>query len=155
MAESEEELKSLLMKVKEEGKKSWLQTQHSKNEDHGIQSNHFMATRWWNNRNSDSLFSWAPKITAAGDCSHEIKRCLLLGIKAVTNIGSILKSRDLTLPTKVNIVKVMGFPVVMYRCESWTRKKVVHQRIVVFELWCWRRLLSVPWTAWRSNLSVL
>ena len=95
------------------------------------------------------------KITTDSDYSHEIKRCLLLGIKAVTNIGSILKSRDLTLPTKVNIVKVMGFPVVMYRCESWTRKKVVHQRIVVFELWCWRRLLSVPWTAWRSNLSVL
>ena len=95
------------------------------------------------------------KITADGDCSHEIKRCLLLGRKAVTNIDSILKSRDITLPTKVHLVKAMVLPVVMYGCESWTRKKAEHQRIDAFELWCWRRLLRVPWTARRSNQSIL
>ena len=95
------------------------------------------------------------KITADGDCSHEIKRCLLLGRKAVTNLDSILKSRDITLPTKVHLVKAMVFPVVMYGCESWTRKKAEHQRIDAFELWCWRRLLRVPWTARRSNQSIL
>ena len=92
------------------------------------------------------------KITADGDCSHEVKRCLLLGIKAITNLDSILKSRDITLPTKVHLVKAMVFPVVMYGCESWTTKNSERQRIDSFELWCWRRLLRVHWTARRSNL---
>ena len=95
------------------------------------------------------------KITADGDCSHEIKRRLLLGRKAITNLDSILKSRDITLPTKVCTVKAMIFPVVMYGCESWTIKKAEHQRIDAFELWCWRRLLRVSWTARRSNQSIL
>ena len=95
------------------------------------------------------------KITADGDCSHEIKRCLLLGRKVMTNLDSILKSRDITLPTKVHLVKAMVSPVVMYGCESWTLKKAECQRIDVFELWCWRRLLRVPWTARRSNQSIL
>ena len=95
------------------------------------------------------------KITADGDCSHEIKRRLLLGRKAMTNVGSILKSRDITLPTQVHLVKAMVFPVVMYRYESWTFKKAECQRIDAFERWCWRRVLRVPWTAWRSNQSVL
>ena len=95
------------------------------------------------------------KITADGDCSHEIKRRLLLGRKAMTNLDSMLKSRDITLPTKVCLVKAMVFPVVMYGCESWTIKKAEHKRIDAFELWCWRRLLRVPWTARRSNQSVL
>jgi len=95
------------------------------------------------------------KITADGDCSHETKRRLLLGRKALTNLDSILKSRDITLPTKVHLVKVMVFPVVMYGCESWTIKKAECQRIDAFELWCWRRLLRVPWTARRSNQSIL
>ena len=94
------------------------------------------------------------KITADGDCSHEIKRCLLLGRKAMTNLDSILKSRDITLPTNVHLAKAMVFPVVMYRCESWTLKKAEHRRIDAFELWCWRRLLRVPWTARRSNQSI-
>ena len=101
-------------------------------------------------------FVWGgSKITADGDCSHEIKRHLLLGRKVMTNLGSILKSRDMTLPTKVCLAKAMVFPVVMYGCESWTLKKAEHQRIDVFELWCWRRLLRVPWTARRSNQSIL
>ena len=95
------------------------------------------------------------KITADGDCSHEIKRCLLLGSKVMTNLDSILKSRDITLPTKVHLVKAMFYPVVMYGCESWTIKKAGHQRIDAFELWCWRRLLRVLWTARRSNQSIL
>ena len=95
------------------------------------------------------------KITADGDCNHEIKRCLLLGRKAMSNLDSILKNRDITLPTKVHLVKAMGFPVVIYECESWTIKKAEHQRIDAFELWCWRRLLRVPWTARRSNQSIL
>ena len=95
------------------------------------------------------------KITADGDCSHEIQRCLLLGRKAMTNLDSILKSRDITLPTKVHLVKAMVFPVVMYGCENWTIKKAECQRIDAFELWCWRRLLRVPWTARRSNQSIL
>ena len=95
------------------------------------------------------------KITADGDCSHEIKKCLLLGRKAMTNLDSILKSRDITLPIKVRLVKVMVFPVVIYGCESWTIKKSEHRRIDAFELWCWRRLLRVPWTARRSNQSIL
>ena len=95
------------------------------------------------------------KITAAGDCSHGIKRCLFLGRKAMTKLDSISKSRDITFPIKVHLVKAMTFPVVMYGCESWTIKKVERQRIDAFELWCWRRLLRVPWTARRSNLSIL
>ena len=95
------------------------------------------------------------KITAGGDCSHVIKRCLLLGRKAMTNLDSILKSRDITLPTKIRLVKAMVFPVVMYEYESWSIKKAEHQRIDAFELWCWRRLLRVPWTARRSNQSIL
>ena len=103
---------------------------------------------------SDFIFGGS-KITADGDCSHEIKRCLLLGRKLMTNLDSILKSRDITLPTKVYLVKAMVFPVVMYRCESWTAKKVECWRIDAFELWCWRRLLRVPWTERRSNQSIL
>ena len=95
------------------------------------------------------------KITADGDCSHEIKRCLLLGKKVMTNLDSMFKSRDITLPTKVRIVKAMVFPVVMYGCESWSVKKAEHQRIDALELWCWRRLLRVPWTTRRSNQSIL
>ena len=103
---------------------------------------------------SDFIFGGS-KITADGDCSHEIKRCLLLGKKVMTNLDSILKSRDITLPTKVRLVKAMVFPVVTYGCEIWTVKKVERQKIDVFELWCWRRLLRVPWTARRSNQSIL
>ena len=103
---------------------------------------------------SDFIF-WGSKITADGDCSHEIERRLLLGRKVMTNLDSIFKSRDITLPTKVHLVKAMVFPVVMYGCESWTVKKVECRRIDAFELWCWRRLLRVPWTARRSNQSIL
>ena len=103
---------------------------------------------------SDFIF-WGSKITADGDCSHEIKRCLLLGRKVMTNLDSVFKSRDITLPTKFHLVKAMVFPVVMYGCESWTMKKVEHQRIDAFELWCWRRLLRVPWTVRRSDQSIL
>ena len=103
---------------------------------------------------TDFIF-WGSKITADGDCSHEIKRCLLLGRKAITNLDSILKSRDITLPTKVHLVKVMVLPVVMYGRRSWTVKKAEHRTIDAFELWCWRRLLRVPWTARRSNQSIL
>ena len=103
---------------------------------------------------SDFIF-WGSKITADGDCSHEIKRCLLLGGKVMTNLDSIFKSRDIILPTKVRLVKAMVFPVVMYGCESWTVKKTECQRIDAFELWCWRRLLRVTWTARRSSQSIL
>ena len=103
---------------------------------------------------SDFIFLGS-KITADGDCSHEIKRCLLLGRKAMINLDSILKSRDITLPTKVSLVKAIVFPVVMYGCESWTVKKAELRRIHAFEVWCWRRLLRVPWTARRSNQSIL
>ena len=102
-----------------------------------------------------TLFFWGSKITADGDCSHEIKRCLFLGRKVMTNLDSILKSRDITLPTKFHLVKAMVFPGVMNGCESWTIKKAEHQRIDAFEMWCWRRLLRVPWTARRSNQSIL
>ena len=102
-----------------------------------------------------TLFFWDPKITAHGDCSHEIKRRLLLERKAMTNLDSILKSRDITLAIKVHLVRVMVFPVVMYGCESWTIKTAEHQRIDAFTLWCWRRLLRVHWTAGRSNQSIL
>ena len=114
-----------------------------------------MANRWINSGNSGWLHFWGSKITADGDCSHEIKRHLLLGRKVMTNLDSILKSSDITLPTKVHLVKAMVFPVVMYGCKSWTVKKAEHWRIDAFELWYWRRLLRVPWTARRSNQSIL
>ena len=114
-----------------------------------------MANRWGNNGNSGRLYFGGSKITADGDCSHEIKRHLLHERKVMTNLESILKSRHITLLTKVRLVKALVFPVVMYGCESWTIKKVEHQRIDAFELWCWRRLLRVLWTARRSNLSIL
>ena len=114
-----------------------------------------MANRWGNNGNSDRLYFLGLKITSDGDCSHEIKRCWLLGRKAMTNLDDILKSRDVTLLTKVQIVKAMVFPVVMYGYENWTIKKAERQRIDIFELWCWRRLLRVPWAARRSNQWIL
>ena len=144
MAESNEELKSLLMKVKGKSEKVGLRL--------NIQKTKIMAssliTSWQidGERVKDFIF-WGSKITADGDYSHEIKRCLLLGRKAMTNLDSILKSRDITLLTNVSLVKAMVFPVVMYGCESWTVKKAERQRIDAFEVWCWRRLLSVPWTA--------
>ena len=111
-----------------------------------------MGKQW---KQWQTLFFGGSKITADGDCSHEIKRRLLLGRKVVTNLDSIFKSRDITLPIKVHLVKAIVFPVVMYGCENWTVKKAERQRIDVFELWCWRRLLRVPWTARRSNQSIL
>ena len=155
MAESEEELMSLLMKVKEESEKGGLKL--------NIQKTKIMVsspiTSWQIDGETvetvaDFIFLGS-KITADGEYSHEIKRRLHLGRKAMTNLDSILKSRDITLPTKVHLVKGMVFPVVMYGCESWTIKKVEHQRIDAFELWCWRRLLRVPWTTRRSNQSIL
>ena len=121
----------------------------------GIQSHHFMANRWANNGNSVDFLFLGSKFTADDDCSHEIKRRLLFGRKAVTNLDSILESRNITLPTKVRIVKAMVFLVVMYGCDSWTRKKAECQIIDAFELWCWRRLFRVPWTARRSSQSIL
>ena len=152
MAESEEDLKSLLMKVKEENEKVGLKL--------NIQKTKIMAsgpiTSWQiDGETVTDFILGGSKITVDGDCSHEIKRCLLLGRKAMTNLDSILKSRDMTLPTKVHLVKAMVFPVVMYGCESWTIKKAEHRRIDAFELWCWRRLLRVPWTAKRSNQTTL
>ena len=114
-----------------------------------------MENRWKNSGNSGRLFFLGSRITADGDCSLEIKRCLLLGRKVMTNLDSILKSRDITLSTKVRLVQAMVFPVVMYGCESWTVKKAERRRIDVFELWCWRRLLRVPWTARGSNQFIL
>ena len=155
MAESEEELKSLLMEVKEESEKADLKL--------NIQKTKIMAsgpiTSWQIDGETvktvaDFIFQGS-KITADGDYSHEIKRCLLLGRKVMTNLDSILKSRDITLSRKVHLVKAMVFPVVMYGCESWTIKKAECRRIDAFELWCWRRLLRVPWTARRSNQSIL
>ena len=152
MAESKEELKSLLMKVKEESDKVGFITQHSKNKDHGTWSHQFMANRWGNN---DRLYFQGFRIPEDGDYSHETKRCLLLGRKAMTNIDRVLQSRDITLPTKVHRVKVMVFPVVMYGCESWTIKRTELRRTVAFKLCCWRRHLRVPKTARRSNQSLL
>ena len=114
-----------------------------------------MANRWGNNGNWETLFLGGSKITTDGDCSHEIKRCLLLGRKAMTNLDSMLKSREMTLPTKFRLVKAMLFLVVMYGFENWTIKKAECQWIDAFELWCWRRLLRVPWTARKSNQSIL
>ena len=154
MAESKEELKTVLMKMKEEREKIGLKL--------NIQKTKIMAsspiTSWQIDGEimetvRDFIFGGS-KITADCDCSHEIKRCLLLGKKVMTNL-SILKSRDITLPTKVHLVKAMVFPVVMYGFESWTIKKAEHRIIDAFELWCWRRLLRVPWTARRSNQSIV
>ena len=114
-----------------------------------------MATRWETMETVTDFIFLGSKITADGDCSYEIKRYLLFRRKAMTNLDSILKSRDITFPTQVHLVKAMFFPIVMYGCESWTVKKAEHQRIDAFELWCWRRLLRVPWTARRSNQSIL
>ena len=114
-----------------------------------------MANRWGNIETETDFILGGSRITADGDCSHEIKRRLLLGRKVITNLDSILKSRDITLSTKVCLVKAMVFPVVMFACESWTMNKAERQRIVAFELWCWRRLLRVLWTAMRSNQSIL
>ena len=143
MAESEEELNSLLMKVKEESEKVGLKL--------NIQKTKIMAsspiTSWQiDGETVADLILGGSKITADGDCSHEIKRYLLLGRKVMTNLDSILKSRDITLSTKIHLVKAMVFPVVMYGCESWTIKKAECWRIDAFDLWCWRRLLRVPWT---------
>ena len=149
------ELKSLLMKVKEESEKVGVKL--------SIQKTKILAsspiTSWQIDgetveTKADFIFLTS-KITADGDCSLEIKRCLLFGREVMTNIGNILKSRDITLSTKVCLVKAMVFPVVMYGCESWTVKKAERQRIDAFELWCWRRLFRVPWTARRSNQSIL
>ena len=152
MAESEKELKSLLMKMKEESEKVGLKL--------NIQKMKIMASgpisSWEIDGETVSDFIFlGSKITADGDCSHEIKRCLFLGRKVMTNLDSIFKSRDITLPTKVRLVKAMVFPVVMYGCESWTVKKAECRRIDAFELWCWRRLLRVPWTTRRSALGFL
>ena len=155
MAESEEELKRLWMKVKEESEKAGLEL--------NIQKIKIMAsgpiTPWQIDGETmetvkDFIFLGS-KITADGNCSHEIKRRLLLGRKAMTNLDSLFKNRDITLLTKVHIVKAMVFPVVMYGCESWTIRKAERRRIDAFELWYWRRLLRVPWTARRSNQSIL
>ena len=154
MAESEEELKSLLVKVKEESEKVVLKLNIQKTK---IMASvpQLMANRWWNSGNSGCLYFLGSKITADGDCSHEIKRCLLPRRKVMTTLDSILKSRDIILSTKVHLVKAMVFPVVMHGCESWTRKKAEQWSIDAFELWCWRRLLRVPWAARRSNQSIL
>ena len=120
-----------------------------------MQFHPFMANRCGNNGNSEKLYFGGSKITADADWSHEIKRHLVLGRKAMTKLDNILKSKDITLLTKAHLVKAMVFPVVMYGCESWTIKKAEHRRIDAFELWCWRKLLRVPWTARRSNQSVL
>ena len=155
MTKSKEHLKSLLTRLKEEREKAGLKF--------NIQKTKLMAsspiTSWQIDGETmetvTDLIFLGSKITADGDCSYEIKRPLLLGRKAMTNLDSVLKSRDNTLPTKVHIVQAMVFPVVMYGCESWTIKKAEHQRTDAFKLWCWRRLLRVPWTARRSNQSVL
>ena len=151
MAESEEELKSLLMKVKEKSEKAGLKL--------NIQKTKIMEsgsiTSWQTDGETvetvTDFISGGSKVNADGDWNHEIKRDLLFGKKTMTNLDGILKSRDINLPTKVHLVKVMVLPIVMYECESWTIKKAEHQWIDAFELWCWRRLLRVPWTARGSN----
>ena len=155
MEESERELKSLLMKLKEQSVKAGLKC--------NIQKTKIMTsspiTPWQiDGETVETVVDFnflGSKITADGDCSHEIKRCLLLGRKVMTNLDSVLKSRDITLPTKVHLVKAMVFPVVMYGCEGGTIKKAEGRRIDAFELWCWKRLLRVPWTARRSKQSIL
>ena len=155
MAESEDELKSLLMKVKEESEKAGLKLNIQKTKIMGSDP----ITSWQTDGETMEIVTdfilGGSKITADGDCSHEIKRCLLLGRKAMTNLFIILKVRGITLPTKVGLSKAIVFPVVMYGCESWTIKKDEHQRIDAFELWYWRRLLRVSWTARRSNQPIL
>ena len=150
MAESAEELKSLLMRVKKESEKAVLKLNIQKTKIMVSSSITSCQINGEKLKAVTDLFSWAPK-PLDGDCSHEIKRCLLLGMKTMTNVDSLLENRDITLPTKVHLVKAMVFPVVMYGCESWTIKKTEHRRTDAFELWCWRRLLRVPWTARRSN----
>ena len=154
MAESEE-LKSLLMKMKEESEKVGLKLNIQKTKIMGSGP----VTSWQIDgetvKTGTDFILLGSKITVAGDRSHEIQRHLLLGRKVMTNLDRMLKSRDITLPTKVHLVKAFVFPVVMYGCKSWTIKKAEHQRIDAFELWCWRRLLRVPWTARRSNQSIL
>ena len=152
MAESQEKLKSLLMKVKEESEKVGLKLNIQKTKI--MASGPITSGQMDGETVADFIFGGS-KITEDGDCSHEIKRCLLLGRKVMTNLDSVLKSRDITLSTKVHLVKARFFPVVMYGCESWTVKKAEHQRIDAFELWCWRRLLRVHWTARRSSQSIL
>ena len=154
MAESEEELKSFLIKVKKGEWKTWLKTQHSKTK---IMVSGPITSWKIDGETMETIKDFilgGSKITVDGECSHEIKRCLLLGRKAMTNLESILRSRDIILPTKVHLVKVMVFPVVIYGCESGTIKKAEGRRIGAFELRCWRRLLKVPWTARRSNQSI-
>ena len=155
MAENEEELKSLLMKVKEKSESIGLKLNIQKTKIMGSSP----ITSWQIDGETvetvaDFIFLGV-KITVDGDCSHEIKRHLLLGRKVMINLESLFKSRDITLPTDVCLVKAMVFPVVMYECDGWTIKKAEHRRINAFELWCWRRLLGVPWTARRSNQSIL
>ena len=155
MAKSEEELKSLLMKVKEESEKVGLKLNIQKTK---IMSSAPITSWEVDGEVVESMryfIFWGSKITADGDYSDEMKRRLLLGRKVMTNLDRILKSRDITLSTKFGLVKTMVFPVVMYGCESWTVKKTECQRIDAFEVWCWRRLLRVPWTARRSNQSIL
>ena len=155
MAESKESLKSLLMKVKEESEKVCLKLNIHKTK---IMASGPIASREIDGETVETVTDFilgGSKITADGECSHEIKRLLLLGRKVMTNLDSILKSRDGTLPTKVCLVKAMVFPLDMYGCESWTIKKAECRRIDDFELWYWRRLLRVPWTARRSNQSIL
>ena len=155
MADSEEELKSLLMKVKEESKKDGLKCNVEKMK---IMASGLITSWEIDGETVETVSDFilgGSKITTDCDCSHEIKRHLLLGRKVMTNLDSMLKSRDITLPTKVYLVKAMVFPVVMYGCESWTVKKAEHRRIDAFEPWCWRRLSRVPWTARRSNQSIL
>ena len=155
MAEREELLKRLLMKMKEEGEKVGLKLNIQKTK---IMASGPITSRQIDGETTETVTDFiflGSRITADGDCSHEIKRCLLLGRKVMTNLDSLLKSRDITLPTKVRLVKAMVFPLVMHGCESWTTTKAEHQRIDAIELWCWRRLLRVPWTARRFNQSIL
>ena len=152
MAESKEELKSLLMKVREESENVGLKLNLQKTKI--MASGPIISWQIDEERVRDFTFLGS-KITADGDCSHEIKRHLLLGRKVMTILDSILKNKDITLPTKVHLIKAMVFPIVTYGCEIWTIKEAERQRIDVFELWCWRRLLRVPWTARRSNQSIL
>ena len=155
IAESEEELKSLLMKVKEESEKVGLKLNILKTK---IMSSSPITSWQIDGETVETVADFiflGSKVTADSDCSHEIKKCLLFGSKVMVSLDSILKSRDITLPTKVHLVKAMVFPVVMYGCESWTIKKAEHQRIDAFEQWCWKRLLRVPWIARRSFQSIL
>ena len=151
LMEESEELKSLLMKVKEESEKVGLKLNIQKTK---IIASGPITSQQIDGQTVEIMIDFilgGSKITADGDCSHEIKRHLLFGRKVMTNLDSILRSRDITLPAKVHLVKGMVFPVVMYGCESWTVKKAEHQRIDAFELWCWRRLLRILWTARKSN----